>query len=351
VPPEVPMMAHDLSHCILGEFLLQECIGNGPSGIVYRGEQLLLGRGVAVKVLHQRYDDLALQRCMREAQIEHPFVAHVYAVGIEQDGPAWIASELVHGISVDRWLQARGPMPLELFVPLFQSLAEVVQAAHDRGIVHGNLKPSNVMVVEGRGQLLPKLLDLGIHQLTSNDVPMGPAADLYALGVFAYEALTGRVPFLAETLNEHGQRNGDAPVPPLDGDFAPDLNRLFQRALARSPDDRHRNAMELASELGAALRVSPREQIRTAAQQWDDRGRPRGLLLGSDALAKFAKGDALPRVSSASLRARFSRRARGTPGDADGSGARSWRWPQQACWAGWVGSCISGRCKHARTRG
>ena len=70
--------------------------------------------------------------------------------------------ELVHGITLDRLAARHGPMPLEQFVPFFECVAEVVQAAHERGIVHRDLKPSNVMVIERGGRLLPKLLDFGI---------------------------------------------------------------------------------------------------------------------------------------------------------------------------------------------
>jgi WD40 repeat protein len=212
---------------------------------------------------------------MEEAKLQHAYAAHVYSFGVsEETGLFWVATELVHGVTLDQWLAQHGPMPPDQFVPFFVCVALAVQAAHDRGIVHRALKPSKVMVLESAGRLCPKLLGFGLDQLTSSDAGTGSqAADIHALGAIAYEILAG-VPVTS-----------DAPVPPLGGDFSPDLDPVLQRALARSPEDRHGTALELASELCAALRRSPREQIRSAAQQWDDGGRAPGLLLGPDVLA------------------------------------------------------------------
>ncbi|HEX7837582.1 MAG TPA: protein kinase [Kofleriaceae bacterium] len=121
------MADRDLSGRTLGEFILREQIGEGGYGAVYRGEQPLLGRDVVIKVLHERRsDDVSRGRFLREAQLasrlDHPYAAHVYAFGAEaQDGVLWIAMERVQGVPLDEWLEARGPMPLEQFVPFFES--------------------------------------------------------------------------------------------------------------------------------------------------------------------------------------------------------------------------------------
>ena len=162
----------DLCGRRVGEFILRERIGEGGFGAVYRCEQPLLGREAVIKVLHHRlrHSEVVLQRFMREAQLasrlDHPYAAHVYAFGVEQaDNLFWIAMEMVHGTTLDRWLRDRGKLPLDQFVPFFERVAEVVQTAHERGIVHRDLKPLNVMVIERAGRLLPKLLDFGIAKL------------------------------------------------------------------------------------------------------------------------------------------------------------------------------------------
>src|SRR5678816_3121976 len=153
----------DLCGRMVGEFVLRERIDEGGFGAVYRCEQPLLGREAVVKVLHQRLrrNDVVLQRFLREAQLasrlDHPYAAHVYAFGVEQDdGLLWIAMEMVHGTPLDRWLRERGTLALAAFVPFFEHLAEVVHTAHQAGIVHRDLKPSNVMVIERSGRLMPK---------------------------------------------------------------------------------------------------------------------------------------------------------------------------------------------------
>ena len=163
----------------LGDFVLRECIGEGAFAVVYRSDQPLLGREAVVKVLHQRLraSEVALQRFMREARLasrlDHPYAAHVYAFGVEpDDGLAWIAMELVHGTSLERWLKERGTLSLDLLVSFFEDVAEVVQNAHDRGIVHRDLKPSNVMMIEYAGKLFPKLLDFGIAKLVDETVQL-----------------------------------------------------------------------------------------------------------------------------------------------------------------------------------
>jgi WD40 repeat protein/serine/threonine protein kinase len=318
----------DLCGRTVGDFVLRERIDEGGFGAVYRCEQTLLGREAVVKVLHQRLrrNDVVLQRFMREAQLasrlDHPYAAHVYAFGIEpDDGLFWIAMEMVQGTALNRWLRDRGPLSLNQLVPFFDRVAEVVQAAHERGIVHRDLKPSNVMVIERAGRLLPKLLDFGIaklldeaalplpptgsarhaavdelppeqwanpsematltgnteppvphangHRLThadatigsppymspeqwNNAVTVGPASDLYALGVVAYEALTGRRPFTASSISEYVDMHCNYPVPPLGDGFSPAMDRLFQRALAKRPEDRWSTALELATALRSA---------------------------------------------------------------------------------------------------
>src|SRR5689334_459158 len=132
----------------LGELVLRERIGEGGFGAVYRCEQPLLGREAVIKVLHHRLraNEVMTQRFLREARLasrlDHPYAAHVYAFGVEKDdGLLWIAMEMVHGTTLDLWLRERGPLPLADLVPFFERIAEVVQTAHEPGIIHRDPKP------------------------------------------------------------------------------------------------------------------------------------------------------------------------------------------------------------------
>ncbi|TMQ06402.1 MAG: hypothetical protein E6J90_46330, partial [Deltaproteobacteria bacterium] len=312
---------------------------------MYRGEQPLLERDVVVKVLHaQRSDDDSRKRFLREArlaaQLRHPCAAQIYASGAEDQGSLlWIAMERIEGVSLDAWLNRHGPMPLEQFVPFFERVCEVVDAAHERGIVHRDLKPSNIMVVECRDRLLPKLVDFGIakdnrrpeiadrddvkadplavrprrdrrtvachpeswRQLTlpgaclgsrpymapeqwigADDV--GPEADIYALGVVAYQTLTGRLPFVADRSDDYFEQHRRAPVPRLGDGFPLDLDPAIRCALDKYPRARYRSALELAKDLRRALNAGIREQLRASAQQWYDQAWAPGLLWGADVL-------------------------------------------------------------------
>jgi WD40 repeat protein/serine/threonine protein kinase len=339
------MADRDLCGQTLGDFVLREQIGVGGGGTVYRCFQPSLQRHAVIKVLRdpQQGNGGARERFLREAQLtsqlDHPYAAHVYAFGAEPDGVLWIAMELVPGVTLDAWLVERGPMPPEQFVPFFNCVARVVAAAHERGIIHRDLKPSNVMVIERGGGLIPKLLDFGIAKasreaaclsldplladgrpqrpadgavtnsdpsaqdwrLTPSDVGMGsypymapeqwddanavgPASDIYSLGILAYKALTGRVPFPAQGARECREQHLHMKVPPLGGDLSPNFDRVIGRALAKTPEERHRAAPELASELHDALRASEAELLRSSARQWAARARDPGLLLGGAAL-------------------------------------------------------------------
>jgi WD40 repeat protein/serine/threonine protein kinase len=320
----VAVSKNQLRGRVLGGFVLGDRLAEGGFGTVYRAEQPDLGREAVIKVMHRDLDDDAVsrQRFTREAylasRLDHPYAAHIYTFGIEHDGLRWLAMEYVHGITLAQWLQDHGPLPLEDFVPFFERIAEVVQAAHDRGIIHRDLKPENIMVLERAGHLLPKLLDFGIAKLITDDTAItrrdqpaagsrarqqlthngsaigsppymapeqwtgcaavGPATDIYALGVIACEMLTRRLPFNANRTDEYTHLHLHAPVPPLGDDVSPGLNRVFERALAKSPADRFATVQELAAAFRAAFRIQAREQLRAAAQQWQDRARPQELL-------------------------------------------------------------------------
>jgi len=260
---------------VLGDFVLRELVGAGGFGDVYLAEQQALHREAVVKVLRaggveqDRVDEF-LHEAKLASQLDHPYAAHIYAFGAEPDGVCWIAMELVRGATLRAMLEAQGPMPLERFVPLLERICEVVHTAHEQGIVHRDLKPDNVMVISRAGRLLPKLVDFGIAHTIVDPTPstnefdlrgsppyMAPelwidphgssrAADQYALGAVAYEALTGRLAFPGRTTREIARAHARPSRGPLGGDLPRALDTVLNRALARRAADRYANLLEFA---------------------------------------------------------------------------------------------------------
>ncbi len=287
----------ELEGRILGEFEVLTRLGEGGFGIVFAARQASLARPAVIKVMSAsaRARPVDVERFLREARvaaaIDHPYAAHIYAFGAEPDGLRWIAMERVDGTPLDQVLAAQGPMPIARFVPFFERVCEVVHHAHARGVVHRDLKPANVMVLARSGRLLPKLLDFGIAGLhgelaapapgdddRDGDAPagpltavgplgsphymapeqwqtphaVGPPADLYALGVLAYEALTGRRPFVGQTVRELARAHARGTPAPLGLEGSAALDAVLARAWQRDPAARWGSALELGQAVRAA---------------------------------------------------------------------------------------------------
>ena len=205
----------------LGDFVVREKIGEGGFGAVYRSEQPLLEREAVIKVLHRQQleSEASVKRFLLEARVasrlDHPYAAHIYAFGVERDGLLWIAMELVRGTPLNHLLDAGGPLPLDRFVPLLERICEVVHSAHEKGIVHRDIKPGNVMVLTRAGRFLPKLLDFGIAKLLAHPGaarPPGPAPLRAAAEV---EPTAATMEVLPRTAAEHDTVVGPAAGPAL----------------------------------------------------------------------------------------------------------------------------------------
>jgi WD40 repeat protein len=284
--------AAQLTARTLGDFRLQKQVGAGGFGEVYLAEQVALKRDAVVKVLRPELRDAShVEQFLREAQLasqlDHPYAAHIYAFGAEPDGVLWIAMELVRGSTLAALLAAQGPMPVERFVPLLERICEVVHTAHEQGIVHRDVKPSNVMVIARAGRLLPKLLDFGIARALGSSRPLGAAAptrdatmsptgvgtpgymapelwidpdragaaaDQYALGVLCYEALTNREAFTGRSILEIARAHSRRGLPSLGAGFG-ELDLVLKRATALKAADRYSNVLELAVAFRAAAGI------------------------------------------------------------------------------------------------
>jgi WD40 repeat protein/serine/threonine protein kinase len=269
---------------IPGYELLEE-IGRGGMSVVYRARELSLNRIVALKMIlvggHADQEQLARFRAEAEAvaRLRHPNIVQIFRVG-EHEGLPFLALEYVEQGGFDKQLSG-APQPPRWAAEVILTLAQAVQHAHAQGIIHRDLKPANVLVGDD-GRL--KVTDFGLAkqldqagQTVSGTVlgtpeymapeqagghvrDLGPAADIYALGVILYELLTGRPPFRGSTMLETlDQVRSEEPVPPRR--FIPklprDLETICLKCLGKSPRDRYSTAAQLAEDLELFLEDRP----------------------------------------------------------------------------------------------
>jgi serine/threonine-protein kinase len=261
-------------------YRIDRMIGAGGMGTVYRAEHAFQPREVALKVLREDQidQDRAVDRMMREAatlaSVSHGGIPRFFECGMLDDGRPWIAMELVAGAPLQSRL-ARGAIPPADVIALVGHVAEVLAAAHDRGFTHRDLKPDNVFLVPGDPVFPVRVIDWGIAyhatgaRFTSMNEAIGTptymspeqarggptdgACDVYGLGVVAYQALTGRPPFVGESSVEILVQHLNRPAPAL-GPRCPEapgrLVDLVERMLRKIAAERP-TAAEVCSELRA----------------------------------------------------------------------------------------------------
>ncbi len=262
----------------LGQYQLVQELGRGGFATVYRALQPQLNRDVAIKVLHPEFirDERALRRFKREAvavaRLTHPNIVAVYDYG-EQDGRAYLVMEYVSGSTLKARLAGK-PMPYADALAVVRAVGSALDYAHSKGLVHRDVKPGNVLYTED-GRIV--LSDFGIVRLADDDSSltrgvigtpqyMSPEqalghevdgrSDLYSLGIVLFELLAGRVPFKGESAVATLSMHATLPVPSTRtyNQGVPDvIDRIVQRALAKSPDDRYQSGAELANALGNAI--------------------------------------------------------------------------------------------------
>ena len=268
----------------LGPFRLEERIGEGGMGIVYRAYDPQLRRAVAIKRIHERYEKdeaynrLFLGEARAVAAVSHPNIAQIFSIHPgEDDEPSFFAMEYVEGLSVESRVRASGPVPIPLAIEIGIQAARGLRAAHRNGIVHRDVKPSNLLLDE-TNQV--KLVDFGLAIQTAElDPPtedddqilctphyvspeqargwrVDQRSDIYSLGCTLYFVLTGREPFQREQRSDlfaaHANETAEPPSAHRDG-IPPELDRLILRMLEKRPEDRPGQYEPLLEEFDALL--------------------------------------------------------------------------------------------------
>ena len=271
----------------LAGYLIEAVVGRGGMGVVYRAKDLRLGRKVAMKLLtpdlaaNEGFRDRFEWECKLAASIDHPNIIPLYDAGAA-DGLLFLTMRFVVGMDLKGLLEREGPLPLERAVSIAGQVAGALDAAHERGLVHRDVKPANVLVrigagVDGADHCY--LTDFGLTKDTSSTLQLtgpgefvgtidyvapeqiqglslGGPADQYALGCVLYELVVGACPFVGDTDLDvlWAHLNEDAPVASA---TRPDLPRGFDavlaKAMAKSPDDRFGSCSEMASAARATL--------------------------------------------------------------------------------------------------
>ena len=279
----------------LGRFRLDEMIGRGGMGVVYRAQDLSNDQPVAVKVLRQRGDDLtrAIRRFSKEARllgnIENDYVTRLYDVGV-QDGHHYLAMEFVDGTDLKQWLKHQKQLDERDAMSLIADIARGLAEAHDQQIVHRDIKPENILLVSRKpnddrhvidlpaSELQVKLSDFGIarHVRQSSsmevtkagtllgtprymspeqckgDIEITPAADIYSLGITLYLMLCGQTPFESDDTMKLAAMHCFDPPPEIqqrNRNVSDETSRLLDRMLAKLPKDRFADASQLISSI------------------------------------------------------------------------------------------------------
>ena len=274
-----------------GKYRVEELIGEGGMGKVYRAKQLTLDKPVVLKVLRQTLlsDERTVARFQREAKaasrLNHPNSISVLDFGELEDAALFIAMEFVSGRDLHQILSKEWPLPEGRVVRIVAQVLSALSDAHGAAVIHRDLKPENIMVEQRRGEPdFVKVLDFGIAKITDASGDDGPAltragfvcgtpeymspeqarggsldprSDLYAVGVILYQLTSGLLPFESDTAVGFASKHlTEEPVPPSkrrpDARISPALEDLIMRALSKSPHDRPADAETFRAELLAA---------------------------------------------------------------------------------------------------
>jgi serine/threonine protein kinase len=274
---------------LAGKYRVEARLAEGGMGCVYRATHILMEKKVAVKVLHPALsaDDKIVARFTREAKaasrISHPHALTVTDFGESDEGVVFLVMEYIDGSTLKEVIRSEGRLPLGRVVEIVRQVSGALQAAHEQGVVHRDLKSDNIMlIVTGEGDWA-KVLDFGIAKITDAMGATDPGltapnliigtpqymspeqcaqsseidqrSDIYSLGVILFEMLAGHVPFTGDSPTAIMMKHMQEPAPPIREerrDLPAEVGRVVARALAKSPEERFQTAPELYEALALA---------------------------------------------------------------------------------------------------
>ncbi|MGG6310081.1 Stk1 family PASTA domain-containing Ser/Thr kinase [Paenibacillus macerans] len=287
------MIGHELG----GRYQIIERIGGGGMALVYKAQDILLNRYVAIKVLRQQFvnDEEFIRRFRREAQsaasLSHPNIVSVYDVGQEED-IHYIVMEYVEGQNLNEIIKERAPLQVDEAVRVASQIADALDHAHHNQIIHRDIKPHNILM--GRNGRV-KVTDFGIARAVTSatitqtgsvvgsvhyfspehakGVATGEKSDLYSLGIVLYQMLTGRLPFLGESpisvALKHLQEHFDEPrtVNPM---IPQSVENIILKSMRKNPSERYQSAKEMLRDLETCLLPERKTESKLAFIDDDD---------------------------------------------------------------------------------
>ena len=312
-------------------------LGRGAMSVVYSGIYEPLGQPVAIKLLksHLVSDQSTFKRFQQEAKtagaLEHPNVVGILDFGITDQGVPYLIMELLNGMSLWERLRTAPGLDLQGLLHLFVQICDALQYTHERGVIHRDVKPSNIIIANEDGQDIVKIVDFGIAKMqtlegnpmvsdltatgevfgtplyVSPEQAMGRTldnrADIYSLGCVLYEAVAGQPVFNAQTAFDIIRLQINSEPIPLDAArpdlrLPPSLIRAVERSLQKSPNDRYQSMAELADDLRLAMAEDCRGMYGRQQKQGGINSTSRLKVAAAAAVATVAAQQAPPAVAA-----------------------------------------------------